>query len=87
MKFILIIFIFFILSCNSKSTDPKEISNDPNLKETGVSNECDENSDCWCQVFTGTEFIPGEKAPAICCFELNNTNCTVINRCMQCGYL
>ena len=86
MKYLYLLIIFVICNCDSNSTQSKKITNDPNLKETGILNECDEHSDCWCQPFDGAEFHPGKDTTAICCFETTDSRCHAINHCMQCLY-
>lgn len=45
-------------------------------RETGPATACFQDSDCWCRIFTGAEFLPG-RAPS---------NCQADNRCAQCFY-
>ena len=84
--YITIIITLISLSCDKKSTQPSEITNDPNLEQTGVDNKCDDHEDCWCRIFTGAEFLPG-KAPSHCCLEKEENYCEQLNRCRLCLYM
>ena len=45
--------------------------------ETGPSDVCHQNSDCWCRIFTGAKFLPG-KGESVCNIKTNT--------CGQCYY-
>lgn len=49
----------------------------PETTETNSDTYCKTNTDCWCQVFTGAEFLPG-RVEGSCNVE--------VNRCSACLY-
>ncbi|MBF0433276.1 MAG: hypothetical protein HQK83_18500 [Fibrobacteria bacterium] len=84
---ILILCMLFLIACSNKTTDTTEIITDTKLKETGVNNKCDDNSDCWCRGFDGAKFYDDIKEQSMCCLDSLSSTCQKLNYCKQCTYM